>query len=77
MRMTAIHTRDLDGTVHLEFPGRVTDDDLRLGNVFKIWARKLDAYGSKLNMTVNGTESEAGARYAIRDGDKIILSYFR
>ena len=39
MRMTAMHTHEPDGIIHLEFPGRVTKDDTTLGNFFRIWGK--------------------------------------
>jgi len=74
--MAGMHTHDANGEVHLEFPGRVTRDDARLGTFFAIWGRSFVDYGSRVIMSVNGTETDAGENYEMKDGDKIILSFF-
>ena len=74
--MAGMHTHDPDGEVHLEFAGRVTRDDTRLGTFFAIWGKSFADYGSRVIMKVNGKETDAGENYAMQDGDKIILSFF-
>lgn len=76
MRMTAMHTHDPDGTIHLEFPGIVTREDTTLGNFFKIWGKNMmDDFGTLTSMTVNGKESTEFGAYEMKDGDKIELRY--
>jgi hypothetical protein len=75
MRMTAMHTHEPDGTIHLEFPARVTREDTTLGNFFAIWGKGLMSFGSSVTMTVNGEENTELEDYEMKDGDKIELRY--
>lgn len=76
MRMTAIHTHaEGDGTIHLEFPGRVTREDLKLKHFFAIWGKDLMSFGEEVVMTVNGVSSQELGEYEMQDGDVIELRY--
>jgi len=75
MRMTAMHTHEPDGTIHLEFPGRVTREDTTLGNFFMIWGKDMMEFGPSVTMTVNGKENTELGEYLMKDGDKIELRY--
>ena len=76
MRMTAMHTHEPDGIIHLEFPGRVTREDTTLGNFFKIWGKDMMSdFGILTSMTVNGKETTEFGAYEMKDGDKIELRY--
>lgn len=75
MRMSAMHTHDPDGTIHLEFGDMVTRDDIKLGNLFKIWGKGFMEFGSSVTMTVNGIENSELEDYEMKDGDKIELRY--
>lgn len=76
MRMTAMHTHEPDGTIHLEFPGRVTREDTTLGNFFQIWGKDMmGEFGTLTKMTVNGKENTELGKYEMKDGDKIELRY--
>jgi len=75
MRMTAMHTHEEDGTIHLEFPGRVTKDNTTLGNFFSILGKDFMSFGSSVTMTVNGKENTEFDKYEMQDGDKIELRY--
>ena len=76
MRMTAMHTHEPDGIIHLEFPGRVTREDTTLNNFFKIWGKDMMSdFGTLTSMTVNGEESTEFGAYEMKDGDKIELRY--
>ena len=75
MRMTAMHTHEPGGTIHLEFPATVTKEDIRLGNFFRIWGKNFMEFGSSVNMMVNGTSSTELEKYEMQDGDKIELRY--
>lgn len=74
MRMTAIHTHDDMPIVHLEFGGKVTKEDIKLGNLFKIWGKSFTEFG-KVKMTVNETENSEFENYEMKDGDKIKIYY--
>lgn len=67
-----IHTHDEPGIIHMEFSGRVTEDDLRISNFFRTWGRELPATAV---MMVNGEPKSELGGYIMRDGDKIKLSY--
>jgi hypothetical protein len=75
MRMTAIHTHEPDGTIHLEFPGHVTREDTTLGNFFRIWGKDINSFGVNMKMTVNGEENIEYEDYVMQDKDKIELRY--
>lgn len=76
MRMTAMHTHEPDGTIHLEFPGRVTREDTTLSNFFAIWGKDMmNDFGTLTKMTVNGKETTEFGAYEMKDGDKIELRY--
>lgn len=76
MRMTAMHTHEPDGTIHLEFPARVTREDTKLKNFFAIWGKDMMRdFGTLTKMTVNGEENAELGEYEMKDGDKIELRY--
>ncbi len=73
-----IHTHDEDaaqGAIHLEFGGRVTKDDVKLGNFFRIWGKDIRSFGDGMTMTVNGEANTEFDNYQMRDKDKIELRY--
>jgi len=76
MRMTAMHTHEPDGTIHLEFSGRVMREDTTLGNFFVIWGKDMmGEFGTLTKMMVNGEETTEFGAYEMKDGDKIELRY--
>ena len=75
MRMTAMHTHESDGTIHLEFPGLVKRNDTTLGNFFRIWGKDFMSFGSSVTMMVNGKANTELDSYEMKDGDKIELRY--
>lgn len=68
-----IHTHDNSGTIHMEFPGLVKKDDLRLGQFFQIWGKQFNS--GKVKMMVNGQDNQEFRNYQMRDGDKIEIRY--
>ena len=70
-----MHTHDDLPSIHLEFPARVTKDDLKLSRFFKIWDKDMGSFGTLTKMTVNGKENAELGDYVMRDGDKIELRY--
>ncbi len=79
-----IHTHDTDNVIHMEFPGLVTKDDLKIGQFFKIWGKKFDKNcifeecsgpDGKLKMLVNGKDSSEFENYMMQDGDKIEIIF--
>lgn len=75
MHMTAMHTHEPDGTIHLEFPAKVARDDVKLKNFFIIWGRDMMSFGENVTMTVNGEENTELGEYEMKDGDRIELRY--
>jgi len=84
MRMTAIHTHQDVPMIHLEFSGKVTEQDLQLGNFFKIWGKAFNSSQlfdfrtgteGKVKMLVNGEENTEFDNYVMRDGDRIEVRY--
>lgn len=70
-----VHTHEDVPVIHLEFNGKVTEDDLRLGEFFESWGRDMRSFGENLTMTVNGEINTEHERYVMRDGDRIELRY--
>ena len=79
-----IHTHDRDSIIHMEFSGLVREDDLRLGQFFRIWGKtfskdcifdKCTGPEGKLTMLVNGKENFEFENYLMRDGDKIEIIF--
>ncbi|KKW19978.1 MAG: hypothetical protein UY63_C0004G0063 [Parcubacteria group bacterium GW2011_GWA2_51_10] len=70
-----MHTHDDLPIIHLEYSGVVRNDDIMLGQFFKVWERDMNSFGSNMKMTVNGEESTEFGDYVMRDGDKIELRY--
>lgn len=82
-----IHTHDEDykeGVIHLEFPGTVKKDDIRLGRFFEIWGKRFSRdclfefcnnENSQVRMKVNGQENNEFENYVMRDGDQIEIRY--
>ena len=75
MRMTAMHTHEPDGIIHLEFSGRATKDDLRLKNFFTIWGKSPDEFGLLASVTINGKATDRFLEHSLRDGDIIVMNY--
>ncbi len=70
-----IHTHDDLPIIHLEFPGKVTRDDTRLGKFFEIWGKDFQEFGQTVTMTINGQPNAELENYEMKDGDKIELRY--
>lgn len=79
-----IHTHDATGTLHLEFQGQVTKDDIRLAHFFKIWGKtftgqcifeKCNGPDGQVAMTVNGKPNTEFGQYIMRDKDRIEITY--
>jgi len=79
-----IHTHDEHGIIHLEFSGIVREDDIRLGEFFKVWGKtfnkdcifdKCSGPDGQLSMLVNGKENSEFENYLMRDGDKIEIIF--
>ena len=70
-----VHTHDASGTIHLEFPGLVRQQDTTLGQFFKNWDKNPDDFGSLTTMKVNGQENTEFMDYHMRDNDKIEIQF--
>ena len=70
-----IHTHDDLPIIHLEFPARVTKNDLKLSRFFKVWGKDFNEFGSTVTMTVSGSPNTELQNYMMKDGDKIELHY--
>lgn len=79
-----IHTHESDGVIHLEFPGIVKENDLRLSKFFKMWRKdfnsecifdKCKGPDGQLKMLVNGRENSDFENYIMKDGDKIKIVF--
>lgn len=76
MRMTAMHTHEPGGMIHLEFSGRVMREDTTLSNFFAIWGKDMmGEFGTLTKMMVNGEETTEFGAYEMKDSDKIELHY--
>src|SRR3989344_8502832 len=70
-----MHTHEDLPIIHLEFQGRVTEDDLMLGNFFKNWGKDMRSFGTNMRMTVNSEENTEYENYIMKDKDVIELRY--
>ena len=70
-----IHTHEDLPIIHLEFDGLVREDDVRLGNFFKVWNKEFMSFGPSVKMVVNDQENTEFENYQMKDGDKIELYY--
>jgi len=70
-----MHTHEDLPLLHLEFSGRVTKDDIRLGNFFRNWGKDMNEFGTNMKMAVNGKENMEFGDYVMRDKDKIELNF--
>lgn len=79
-RMKSIHTHNTDSAIHLEFPGLVTRDDIRLGQFFKSWGKQFndqcifDECNGTLTMLVNGKLNYEFENYIMKDNDAIEIT---
>ncbi len=80
----SLHTHDTSGTLHLEIPGIVKKDDIKLGRFFTIWGKQFtstcifDSCTGKdgtLTMLVNGKANTEFGNYEMKDGDKIEIRF--
>jgi len=67
--MTALHTHDTSGTIHVE---SYKIRDYTFGQLLDIWGLNLNGY--KITMTVNDQPVSDYRNYVFKDGDKITLS---
>ena len=79
-----LHTHDHNSLIHLGFAGSVREDDIRLGEFFKIWGKQFNkdcifdkcaGTEGNLKMLVNGRENSEFENYAMQDGDKIEIIF--
>lgn len=79
-----IHTHDTTGTLHLEFPGFATKNDIKLGRFFKIWGKQFNSNcifdycnqdDGKVKFSVNGKENSDLENYLMHDQDRIEIRY--
>lgn len=83
-REMPIHTHAKDGIVHLEFPGKVLKEDIKLSKFFQIWGKtfnkdcildKCSGPEGRLKMFVNEKENFEFENYVMRDDDKIEIIF--
>ena len=70
-----IHTHDDLPIIHMEFSGKVTEEDTELGNFFRAWGKEFLSFGERVTMTVNGQENAEFENYQMHDGDEIEIHY--
>lgn len=79
-----VHTHDSTGTVHLEFSGLVTKDDLRIKQLFKVWNKEFNSNcifdkcsgpEGRIRFFFNGKENKEFENYIMRDKDRIEIRY--
>lgn len=79
-----IHTHEADGVIHMEFPGLVKEDDIRLGRFFEIWGKQFNKNcifdqcsgpEGKVKMFINGKESFEFENYIMKNEDKIEIIF--
>lgn len=79
--MTAIHTHDEKGVIHVEAP---IQKDFTLGDFFAVWGKDFSSTqllentvdkNSEIIMTVNGERVDTYENTILWDKDKIVISY--
>ncbi len=79
--MTAIHTHDEEGVIHVEAP---IQKDFTLGDFFAVWGKDFSAAKlfdkavdatHEIVVTVNGERVQTYENTILRDKDKIVISY--
>jgi len=79
--MTAIHTHDEKGVIHVEAPIK---KDFTLGDFFAVWGKDFSNTkllentvdkNSEIIVTVNGEKVDTYENTILRDKDKIVISY--
>lgn len=70
-----MHTHEDLPVIHLEFGGRVTENDTKLGRFFEVWKKDFMEFGDTVTMTVNGEPNLELENYQMKDGDKVELRY--
>ena len=70
-----MHTHEDLPNIHLEFPAKVTHDDVKLQRFFDLWDKDIQTLGTNVVMTVNGEVNTQLGEYEMNDGDKIVLRY--
>lgn len=79
--MTAIHTHDEKGVIHVEAPIK---KDFTLGDFFAVWGKDFSSTklldntvneNTEIVVTVNGQKVDTYENTIIRDKDKIVISY--
>lgn len=79
-----IHTHEADRVIHLEFPGLVKENDIKLGRFFEIWNKKFSSDcifdkcngpNGKVKMLVNREPNFEFENYIMKDGDKIEIIF--
>lgn len=71
-----MHTHDPDGVIHLEYSSAVYENDIRLGEFFKLWKKDFDSTKildstGEVKMLVNGEENNEYGNYILENGDLI------
>lgn len=79
-----MHTHDPDGTIHMEYEGLVTKDDIKLGRFFEVWKKDfsskqvlglVNGEGGTVKMFVNKVINDQFEDYEMQDGDIIEIRY--
>lgn len=79
-----IHTHDDLPIIHMEFSGKVTEGDTKIGNFFRVWGKNFNSDQlfdyknspeANVKMFVNGEENTEFENYKMKDGDKIEIRY--
>lgn len=79
--MTAIHTHDEKGVIHVEAPIK---KDFTLGDFFAVWGKNFSSTqlldktvdeNSEIVVTVNGKKVDTYENTILRDKDKIVINY--
>lgn len=79
-----IHTHEDLPILHLEFTGKVTQDQLQVGQFFRVWGKQFSStcildwcngVDGTVRMTVNGQENMDFDRYVMQDKDQIEIRF--
>ncbi|MDP1625302.1 MAG: hypothetical protein Q8L64_06100 [bacterium] len=70
-----LHTHEDLPIIHLEYGGKVTKDDTKVTNFFRVWGKSFGEFGNNVTMSVNGVENMELENYQMKDKDKVVLRY--
>ncbi len=81
---SSAHTHESNGVVHLESSGLVSGKEVSVGRFFKVWGKTFNqdcifdycnGPDGRVRMFVNGKENFEFDKYAMKDGDRVVIKF--